>query len=252
MAFGCRRGYRGNTEIQPLFQFPADSSRRALWLRALRIEADYAITGSRSVCAKHFDASDIIWDRQDSNKWRKSTSQQCLRAKLSSTAVPRIFEGVPEYLTTEKPPERSTKTTTEARLDADNAATSIAQHNFLTDADLIENLDKLSSYLNSNEPAIPVGFTEIYNNNNNNNILLAIIVDEQERGPEFTASIKICADMSWSVVVRKRAVQKCHFSDIAIDKLTNFCQASLLVVLVLFCFVVFVFATILSTLFNVF
>lgn len=230
VAYKCRRGYKGNRETQPLFKFPADSSRRALWLRALRIEANYNITNSSGVCGKHFDESDFAWERQDKTRQRsKNLSPRCSRPKLIETAVPRIFADAPKYLTTEKPAERSTKTTTQARLDAENEATSVAQHQFLIDSDLIENLDELSAYFCNNDPTIPVGFVMIHTNNNNNgnnNIVLAIMVDKQNGGPELTASIKICADMTWSVAVQKCDVPINDFSDIATDRITNFCQAS--------------------------
>ncbi|XP_077507903.1 52 kDa repressor of the inhibitor of the protein kinase-like [Amblyomma americanum] len=101
---GCRSGYRGNEEKVSMFCLPSDSDRRVKWKRAIPRQETSGFSFDSPhvrVCEKHFDASDIV--RAD--QWVVDgvvVTSQCDVPKLSPDAVPRIFEGLPAYLSNPK------------------------------------------------------------------------------------------------------------------------------------------------------
>ncbi|XP_075736221.1 uncharacterized protein LOC119161015 isoform X3 [Rhipicephalus microplus] len=104
---GCRSGYKGNVEKVSLFCLPADAEQRDRWKRAIpRQETVGFLFDSKyvRVCEKHFDASDIV--RADvCTVNRNIVSLPRDRPRLVEGAAPRIFEGLPAYLS--KPRQRS-------------------------------------------------------------------------------------------------------------------------------------------------
>lgn len=104
---GCSSGYRSNKEKASLFCFPSSAELREKWKRAIpRLEAGGFSFESKNVrvCEKHFDASDVV--RTDEHIVNGVVvSLQRERPRLRTNAVPRIFDGLPAYLT--KPQTKS-------------------------------------------------------------------------------------------------------------------------------------------------
>ncbi|XP_072143470.1 uncharacterized protein [Dermacentor andersoni] len=106
---GCRSGYKGTTEKVSLFCLPNNKEQREKWKRAIprqesggfNFESKYT-----RVCAKHFDASDIV-TAYNFNINGDDVSLEREKPTLKTNAVPRIFEGLPAYLTKPKPRSRS-------------------------------------------------------------------------------------------------------------------------------------------------
>lgn len=105
---GCSSGYRSNKEKASLFCFPSSAELREKWKRAIpRLEAGGFNFESKNVrvCENHFDASDVVrTDEHIVN--RVVVSLQRERPRLRTDAVPRIFDGLPAYLTKPKPRSR--------------------------------------------------------------------------------------------------------------------------------------------------
>ncbi|KAL3192662.1 hypothetical protein MRX96_058883 [Rhipicephalus microplus] len=105
---GCSSGYRSNKEKASLFCFPSSAELREKWKRAVpRLEAGGFSFESKNVrvCEKHFDASDVV--RTDEHIVNGVVvSLQRERPRLRTNAVPRIFDGLPAYLTKPKPRSR--------------------------------------------------------------------------------------------------------------------------------------------------
>ncbi|XP_075729099.1 gamma-tubulin complex component 6 isoform X6 [Rhipicephalus microplus] len=108
---GCHSGYKGTVEKVSLFCLPANAEQRVRWKRAIprqetagfSFESKYA-----RVCEKHFDASDIVRaDVCTVNGDIVSLPRE--RPRLVEDAVPRIFEGLPSYLSKPKQRSRATK-----------------------------------------------------------------------------------------------------------------------------------------------
>lgn len=66
-------------------RFPADKSRRALWIAAVRrdVGADFQVTGNTRVCSKHFEESDFLTTT--------SVNTTPVNRRLRPTAVPSVF-----------------------------------------------------------------------------------------------------------------------------------------------------------------
>ncbi|XP_049524615.1 uncharacterized protein LOC125946158 [Dermacentor silvarum] len=96
---GCRSGYKGTTEMVSLFRLPIDKELREKWKWAIpRQEGG----GFNFECAKHFDASDIV-TAYNFNINGDAVSLEREQPTLKTNAIPRIFEGLPAYLTKPKP-----------------------------------------------------------------------------------------------------------------------------------------------------
>lgn len=106
---GCRSGYRATTEKVSLFSFPPDKDQREKWKRAIprQESGDFNFESKYTrVCAKHFDASDIV-TTYDFNINGDAVSLERDKPTLKADAVPSIFGGLPSYLTKRKPRPRS-------------------------------------------------------------------------------------------------------------------------------------------------
>ncbi|XP_049511993.1 uncharacterized protein LOC125940213 [Dermacentor silvarum] len=108
---GCRSGYRGTSEKVSLFCLPSDADEREKWKRAIpRQEAGGFTFDSQHVrvCEKHFDATDVVRSDEFVVKG-DAVSLQREKVMLRPGAVPRLFEGLPVYLSKPKPRSRSTR-----------------------------------------------------------------------------------------------------------------------------------------------
>ncbi|XP_077486363.1 uncharacterized protein LOC144097541 [Amblyomma americanum] len=106
---GCRSGYKGVTEKVSLFRFPADKELSEKWKRAIpREEAgDFNFDSKYArVCDRHFHAAHIIRVEEFAVNG-DAVSLQRGRPALRPDALPRIFEGLPGYLTKSKQRRRS-------------------------------------------------------------------------------------------------------------------------------------------------
>ena len=119
--------------------FPKDPGRRDQWIKAIP-RKDWS-PGKRSVvCSLHFEDMDFKVGRKDSNKRRKLGN---LRIRcLKDDAVPRIFPNFPNYLTTHRPKERTSISTSASRFEAMELKVNEEAENFLR-ADKISTFEEL-------------------------------------------------------------------------------------------------------------
>ncbi|KAH7956558.1 hypothetical protein HPB52_010632 [Rhipicephalus sanguineus] len=97
---GCRSGYKGSKKTSSSARNGSGPYRCK---KAVIINFDSKYT---RVSANHFDASDII-TAYDFNINGDSVSQKRDKPTLKADTVPRIYEGLPSYLTKRKPRSRS-------------------------------------------------------------------------------------------------------------------------------------------------
>lgn len=110
---GCRSGYRSKSE-KVSFCLPSDADEREKWKRAIpRQEAGGFTFDSQHVraCEKHFDTTDVVRSDEFVVKG-DAMSLQREKAKLRPGAVPRLFEGLPVYLSKPKPRSQSVRSGT--------------------------------------------------------------------------------------------------------------------------------------------
>jgi hypothetical protein len=111
---GCKSGY-GRTKLPPgvrAYVFPKDEERRRKWIKAIP-RSNWSPSAKAVVCSLHFEEADFRTERKDSNPRRKlgNLKNKC----LNDDAIPRFFPNLPQYLTSVKPKQRSTASTSTAR-----------------------------------------------------------------------------------------------------------------------------------------
>ena len=121
---GCTSGYRSNksSEKVSLFRFPKDKLLQKKWISAIP-RKDWNLTNAHRVCAKHFCEEDFQTLSNDKciNRRKNRTSQSLQQIRLKKTAIPRIFSGLPKYLSSEPPvPCSTTASSASARCTAEN------------------------------------------------------------------------------------------------------------------------------------
>lgn len=126
-----------------MFRFPNDPEILRRWLR--HIHRDIEMTSSTRVCEFHFHADDFVNESTDTNTSRKSSREQPLAyKKLKPTAIPRIHENLPVYLTSPSAPDRPANASCESRLAAENQRLS-EKICLMEQSDRIESMDDLQS-----------------------------------------------------------------------------------------------------------
>lgn len=63
----CTSGYESNNEKVHFFRVPKDEKMRNMWQAAIR-RRDFIIKPTQAVCEKHFLNTDIVWNREISDK----------------------------------------------------------------------------------------------------------------------------------------------------------------------------------------
>lgn len=103
---GCRSGYQQEKLPDGVSShiFPKDPGRRNRWIQAIP-RADWIPAKKARVCSLHFEDSDFESSRKDSNPSRHRGELKTRR--LKPDAIPRKFLGLPSYLSSARPKERS-------------------------------------------------------------------------------------------------------------------------------------------------
>lgn len=103
----CKSNYKSSKDegYVSVFRFPTDEELRKHWIRSIP-RSDWKPTDKSVVCIKHFEESDVskVDIYQDSDGNRKEFPRQ--RPLLLPEAVPKLFPGLPSYLSKEQPPQR--------------------------------------------------------------------------------------------------------------------------------------------------
>jgi len=197
---GCNSGYKSNkAEAKPsLFRFPTDLSLRNKWVAAIP-RKNWNVTENHRVCMKHFHADDFQIESSD-NKMRrrnKRETSQLRRKRLKSTAVPKIFPGLPEYLSAPPIPERGTTSTASGRIEKENARIEQQNEEFLA-ADEIQDFSALQKELS--QIKLPSGFI----NKTEEKQIVFYLIEEANNcsdAPKLLASVVIEDNLTISAYV---------------------------------------------------
>lgn len=156
----CKTGYRSHKadkKIQ-LFKFPKDVVLHRKWISAIPRQG-WTVNNSHRVCANHFYENDFQTTTTNCRKVKKSTGAEgkgkLARIRLKPTAVPSVFSGLPQYLTTKPFIERNTSSSTSARQNRENSRLEELNNEFLS-GDVIDNFEHLR--LNLNKLTVPSGY----------------------------------------------------------------------------------------------
>jgi hypothetical protein len=113
---GCKSGY-GNDKLPQGVRkhiFPKDDLKRQQWIKAIP-RTNWTPAVNAVVCSLHFEDCDYKSQRSDKNSSRDRGELKYKR--LKDDAVPRIFPGLPVYLSSSRPKERTASSTSAARRD---------------------------------------------------------------------------------------------------------------------------------------
>jgi len=160
-AVGCRSGYKNHdSDSSVTFHcFPCDPELREKWIRA-NPRKDFVPTKHSRLCSRHFQPSDFVDVRTDTNRSRlQKKSEKPLRRDLKKGAIPSVFPNTPSYLSKSAGASRTTTKATSSSRHADEARrleeleSSFAASDDISELSNSELMDKLQV-----ETAVPQGY----------------------------------------------------------------------------------------------
>ena len=155
---GCKTGYQSNSNSPKyaLFKFPTEAHLRKKWLTAIP-RKDWSVSDSHRVCAKHFHETDFKTTSSDSRTQRRMSreTQSLKRLRLNPEAIPKIFPGLPEYLSVPSTIERSSAASSSKRAENELMRQEKLNDQFLSQ-DVLSNFDDLKSKVS--EVILPSGY----------------------------------------------------------------------------------------------
>ena len=115
-------------------KFPDDKARRGMWKSKILREI-WDVTDHTRICRKHFLPKDYESERTDDKQSRRKVRKgELVLWKLKPDAVPSVWPGLPNHLTTPTPNLRpTTLTTSEARQLNDQAVEERREHDRLAE-----------------------------------------------------------------------------------------------------------------------
>ena len=146
------------------------------------------------VCSLHFEDSDFKTSRKDSNPRRRLG--QLKNRQLKPDAVPRKFPGLPDYLSSSRPKQRSGASTREARVQRQLDRAEAESAVFLQ-SDILTNLESLKS----RKPEFPPSWNVITHESSESVFFEEISFDEDGM-PAFRFSVTVEADLHVTAFAR--------------------------------------------------
>ena len=120
---GCKTGYKSNQTSKKisLFRFPKNESLNPEWIKIIPRE-NWNLTDSHRVCADYFYDEDFEIDSTDHRISRRANrdAPELKQLRLKANAIPRIFHGLPTYLSKKLPVSRNTSKSISAARHADD------------------------------------------------------------------------------------------------------------------------------------
>jgi len=121
-AFGCSSWYKQKGDSYQsalkitLHAYPIHDDNLCVKCMKANPRKGFVPSKHSKLCSFHFQPSDFVTERCDTNRVRKNkkqnVSEQPLRSHLKPGAIPSVFPNAPSYLSTPKSSSRATKCTT--------------------------------------------------------------------------------------------------------------------------------------------
>lgn len=224
VAYGCRSGY-GNAVQQGVsfHKFPTDNLIRSKWLRKIS-RSNFVPTKYSRLCSLHFNESDFITSRCDSNitRKRKNTSLRN-RRQLKSDSIPSKFENVPSYMTNSSTTRvRNSVSHSDVRRKNQEMRLQIEVDNFI-DSDRVNSLNDIVNQLHScvNLPNGYIYQTEV---SDGDSIKLHLLFVTFEPIPTIAISVTIFENLKFHAYVRAVKVHHSEMGHISSGTITLFSQ----------------------------
>ncbi len=196
------------------YAFPHDSNMKDKWLRAIkRIDKDkygklqdYVPTQSSRVCSLHFHYNDFVRESNDTNVTRsaKRPKTELKILKLKPSAVPRIFEHYPSYLTSSSTiPDSApcSSATASARLEKEEEKLRVLESEFI-EKENISNFETLCQRLVSCSLALPTNYTFL---RSSECVVFCCISDDsvdKDAVPASQCFVRVYKDMTFDCFVK--------------------------------------------------
>ena len=178
--------------------FPKDPGRKEQWIKAIP-RKDWSPGKYAVVCSLHFEETDFKSGREDTNKRRKLENLQ-IRC-LKHDAVPRIFPNLPSYLTSHRPKERPSSSTSASRFQVMELKMNEEAENFL-DADRISTFEDLKTL---KAASFPSSWNVISHEGSDRIIFDEILLNEDGR-PTFKFSLTVQLNLQVVMFTRNISV----------------------------------------------
>jgi len=222
-AYGCKSGYKtDNTDSNVTFHaYPRDPELRDKWIRA-NPRKDFIPSKHSRLCSLHFQPTDFVEVRQDTNqRRRKKKSEAPLRRLLKDGVIPSVFREAPEYLSRgAQTPRTTTKSSSSSRREAQQQRLQDLEDSFrvaddITDSSLHDIRDRLAA-----EETLPQGFTTSIAGD----LLHVFVMRVTDSIPSVSACVTVHTDLSVVCVLADNIVPACHYKDLVSDRLKFFSQ----------------------------
>jgi len=212
-AYGCKSGYKSSTVDKDVtfHSFPRDEELRDRWIRA-NPRKDFIPTKHSRLCSLHFQPSDFVDERQDTNKSRlKQKGEKPVRRHLKEGVVPSVFPNTPAYLSKPVGGQRSTSRASSASRRADEEVKLEALEESFRDSDDISALShaEIREKLEV-ETAVPQGFTVT----SVDELLLIYLLQITDSIPIVVACITVNSDKTVVCSVDDKAVPASQYKDL--------------------------------------
>lgn len=187
---------------------PGNVKRREQWIKAIP-RKDWEPSKFSVVCSLHFEDSDYREHRNDGNLSRRKQKGSLIKKQLKPTAVPRIFPGLPSYLSSKSPCVRSEKATSFARHVLASKQADEQAKQFLA-SDLIESFFELKMNF---EKHLPPSSENIFSVKKSDTVFIEELVFYDD-GPKILYGLKIEDDLKFKAVVNGSLLSQKRLSHI--------------------------------------
>jgi len=223
-AYGCKSGYDSQVadDNVTFHTFPTDPEIRDKWIRA-NPRNDFVPTKYSRLCSLHFQPSDFIHVRSDTNHRRlKILSENRQRRYLKQDAVPSMFPNAPEYLST---PVRTPRTTRKAASGSRREDEARKLHELEESFHASDDVSSLSltdiSTTLLQETSLPQGFNISIIDNS---LLVYMLELSDDNIPTIVACITLKSDLTLTCSLQGKLVPPSQYSDLVTEQLAQLSQ----------------------------
>jgi hypothetical protein len=234
-AYGCKSGYKSteNTadhqqEVQhkvTFHKFPIGNEELCdKWIRA-NPRKDFVPTKHSTLCSLHFQPSDFVDERRDTNNSRRkrksAVSEKPLRRHFKDGAVPSIFPNAPPYLSTPTSvPRTSSKAPAGSRREQEARRLDMLEASFQASDDISDvTADELVEKLRA-ETTVPSGFTYTVVDQK----LFVFLLTTANDVPKVSACITVKSDLTVVVSLEEKVVSASQYQDLLKGSLKSMSQ----------------------------
>jgi len=223
-AYGCKSGYDSQVADNTVtfHTFPSDPEIRDKWIRA-NPRDDFVPTKYSRLCSLHFQPSDFIHVRSDTNHRRlKTLSENLQRGYLKQDAVPSIFPNAPEYLSTPgRTPRTTRKATSGSRREDEARKLDELEESFRASDDVSSlSLADISTKL-AQETSLPQGFNITIVDSS---LLVYMLELSDDNIPTIVACITLKSDLTLTCSLQGKLVPTSQYSDLVTGQLAQLSQ----------------------------